>query len=333
MSRMIAKSKIEQWTRACAVEDLPRRGGRAVRCSEVDIALFRLSHDAIAAVEDRCPHKGGKLSEGIVCDHTVICPLHGWRIDLIRGEATEPDKGCVRRFGVDVRNGEVFVNLAGQDTPLAAPLADSVGRHADTGRPKLGRRRASVKDFALYDFDRPIPVLAVEPPSPHTEETHRMRLTDLSGQSTTYSIDDLRERFPVVEFPAHIACLMFGFTRPLTWTGVQLCDVLEGIHSDYNYASFHSWETTETREGERFFETLPRRYVLDPRTLLTFGMNGGPLPKEHGGPLRLAVPFLQGYKSVKWLTDIRLTDRDEIGYKKKHGFIEFPEFNLPTSMP
>lgn len=122
MSELIAHSKLEQWTRVCAVEDVPRRGGRSVRCGGVDVALFRLSHDAIVAVEDRCPHKGGTLSEGIVCDHTVICPLHGWRIDLVRCEATDPDKGCVRRFGVDVRNGEVFVNLAGLDTPLPEPL-------------------------------------------------------------------------------------------------------------------------------------------------------------------------------------------------------------------
>ena len=71
-----------------------------------------------------------------------------------------------------------------------------------------------------------------------------MRLTDLSGQSTTYSIDDLRDRFSIVESPVHIACLMFGFTRPVTWTGVRLCDVLEGLDDAFNYASVHSWDTT-----------------------------------------------------------------------------------------
>jgi len=333
MSELIANSKLEQWSRVCTVDDLSRGSGRSVRFGTLDLALFRLSHDAIVAVENRCPHNGGKLSEGIVCDHTVICPLHNWRIDLLRGEAVEPDSGCVRRFPVDVRDGEVFVDLSGLDTPLPATLAESVGRHRDTGRPKLGRRRATVEDFALYDFDRPVPVLAVEPPSPHTVETHRLGLTDLGGQTTTYSVDDLRESFPIVHFPAHIACLMFGFTRPVGWTGIRLCDLLAGTEDKFSYVSFFSWETTETREGERFFETLPRRYVLDPRTLLVFGMNGDPLPKEHGGPLRLVVPFLQGYKSVKWLTDIHLTEHDEIGYKKKHGFIEFPEFNPPSSTP
>lgn len=333
MSDMTTKPKKEQWTRVCTVDELPHRGGRAVRIGAVDVALFRLTHDAIVAVEDRCPHKGGKLSEGIVSDHTVICPLHNWRIDLLRGEAMDPDEGCVRRFPVDVRNGEVYVNLAGRDAPLAEPLADRVGRHPDTGKPKLGRRRAGVEDFTLYEFDRSIPVLAVEPPSPTTVENHRVKLTDLRGDSITYSVEDLRERFPTVESPTHIVCLMFGFTRPVTWTGVRLRDLLAGVDDRFNFASFYSWDTCETRENMRFFETLPLRYMLDPRTLLAFDMNGSPLPSEHGGPLRLVVPFLQGYKSVKWLTDIRLTENDEIGYKKKHGFIDFPEFNPPTRHP
>lgn len=328
-SELVVNTKCEDWARVCLVEDVPTRGARSVVCGDMDIAIFRLSHDAIVAVEDRCPHKGGKLSEGIVSDHTVTCPLHNWRIDLVRGEAIEADVGCVRRFPVAVRDGEVRVNLAGMGAPLPEPLAESVGRHPDTGRPKIGRRRASVKDFALYDFDRPIPVLSVEPPSPYTEVTHLLRVTGLRGKSTTYSVGDLRERFPVVESPAHITCLMFGFTKAVTWRGVRLCDVLADSGKDFSYGSFHSWDTIDTREGERFFETLPCRYVLDPRTVLAFGMNGRPLPKEYGGPLRLAVPFLQGYKSVKWLTDIRLTEQDEIGYKKRHGFIDFPEFDAP----
>jgi DMSO/TMAO reductase YedYZ molybdopterin-dependent catalytic subunit len=153
----------------------------------------------------------------------------------------------------------------------------------------------------------------------------------VDGEKTSYSLEDLRKEFTVQEVPAHITCLMFNFTNPVTWTGIRLADILAKFEGQFNFASFYSWDTHETKEGDRFFETLPKNYVLDPRTLLAIGMNGGPLPKEHGGPLRLAAPFLQGYKSVKWLTDIRLTTEDEIGYKKLHGFIEFPEFNPPPS--
>jgi DMSO/TMAO reductase YedYZ molybdopterin-dependent catalytic subunit len=211
------------------------------------------------------------------------------------------------------------------------PIEDVTGVHPDTRRPKLGRRRATRDDFSVFDFEREVPVLAVEPPSPDTDESLRLQLTRAeTSADTTLTVGDLRDRFPIVSVPSHVTCLMFGFTRAVTWTGVRLRDVLEASSvADAPFFSFHSWETKETREKERFFETLPHAYANDPRTMLVFAMNDAPLPKEHGGPLRLVVPFLQGYKSVKWLTWIEATEKDAIGYKKLHGFIEFPELAAP----
>ncbi|HTM19333.1 MAG TPA: molybdopterin-dependent oxidoreductase, partial [Kofleriaceae bacterium] len=114
------------------------------------------------------------------------------------------------------------------------------------------------------------------------------------------------------------------------WTGVRLADLLGALDlPPWSFATFYAWDTAATGEGTRYFEPLPRAYALDPRTLLAFGLDGGPLPREHGGPLRLAVPFLQGYKSVKWLTRIALGDQDTVGYKRRGGFIERPEL-APT---
>lgn len=322
-----------EWQIICRVEDIPSSGGRVVHVGATEISLFRLRHGAILAVENRCPHKGGKLSEGIVADHTVICPLHGWRIDLVTGEAVRPDKGCVRRFAVDVREGEVriFVPSLQEESELM-PLCDAMGSHPDNGRPKLGRRRATAEDFSVQDFDRDVPVLAVEPPSPEDPQSLRLSITEVGKDSPAaeLSIEELSRNFAVVDLPAHVTCLMYGFTRPVAWRGVRLADVLTGLGlAKYPFGSFFSWDTAQTPEGERFFETLPREYMLDPRALLVFGMNGAPLPKEHGGPLRLALPFLQGYKSVKWLTWIKMCTEDEVGYKKKHGFIFFPELGTP----
>ncbi|MGI8907906.1 MAG: nitrite reductase small subunit NirD [Candidatus Sumerlaeaceae bacterium] len=321
------------WQTVCRADDIPAAGARVLHISGIEIALFRTRHGAILALENRCPHKGGKLSEGIVADHTVLCPLHGWRIDMVTGEAVNPDKGCVKRYPITVRDGDVLVRLDEEPTNRTMlPLCDAVGSHADTQRPKLGRRRATVEDFTLHDFDRDIPVLAVEPPSPDDCDSYTLTITadKRRGALAQYTFKQLSRRFPVVESAAHITCLMFGFTRPVIWQGVRLVDVLEdaGIQ-DHQFGSFYSWDTLETKEGERFFETLPRDYMLDPRSLLVFGMNGKPLPKEHGGPVRLALPFLQGYKSVKWLTWIKLSNEDEIGYKKLHGFIFFPELSTP----
>jgi len=98
------------WKRICALDDIPRLGARVVkRLRHGDIAVFRDAGDAVFAVEDRCPHRGGPLSQGIVFGRSVSCPLHGWTIGLEDGCASAPDEGCVRRFEVRVEQGDVML--------------------------------------------------------------------------------------------------------------------------------------------------------------------------------------------------------------------------------
>jgi len=99
------------WIEVCALGDIPARGSRVVRIERGQIAVFRTADDEVFALDNRCPHKGGPLSEGIVHGHNVTCPLHNWVIGLADGEATGADKGCVRRFPVRLEGGRVFLNL------------------------------------------------------------------------------------------------------------------------------------------------------------------------------------------------------------------------------
>jgi nitrite reductase (NADH) small subunit len=102
------------WLDVCALEDIPRQGSRVVAIAvHGDVALFRTLDNAVFALEDRCPHKGGPLSQGIVHGHAVTCPLHNWVIDLESGEAAAPDVGCVRRILVKARDGRVLLALRG----------------------------------------------------------------------------------------------------------------------------------------------------------------------------------------------------------------------------
>ena len=78
------------------------------RAASGDIALFR-NEGRVFAVHDKCPHKGGPLSQGIVHGDTVTCPLHSWKIQLDSGEAIAPDIGCTRSFEVKVENGQVLL--------------------------------------------------------------------------------------------------------------------------------------------------------------------------------------------------------------------------------
>ena len=103
------------WTRACALEDIPRLGARTLPAPKGEIAVFRCSDDSVFAVLNRCPHRQGPLSEGIVHGHSVTCPLHGWVIDLVNGEAVAPDIGCAPKIPVRVSNGDVWIEYSRQD--------------------------------------------------------------------------------------------------------------------------------------------------------------------------------------------------------------------------
>ncbi len=97
------------WKLLCALEDIPRLGSRVVKSASGDIAVFRSADDAVFALHDKCPHKGGPLSQGIVHGRQVTCPLHGWKIGLEDGHAAAPDVGHCGTFGVKVENGQVFL--------------------------------------------------------------------------------------------------------------------------------------------------------------------------------------------------------------------------------
>ena len=120
------------WKEICQVEDIPVLGSRRVaRDQGLDVAVFRNDADEVFALLDRCPHKGGPLSQGIVFGTSVACPLHNWTIGLCDGQAQAPDEGCTPRFEVKVEAGVVFLKadeLVGHATELTRPIAGPVSR-------------------------------------------------------------------------------------------------------------------------------------------------------------------------------------------------------------
>ncbi len=102
---------MSEWIEIGTLAEIPRLGSRIVQTPDGDIALFRTSSDAVFALRDRCPHKQGPLSQGIIHGNTVTCPLHNWEIDLSSGEALPPDEGCTNTFATRVENGVVLMNL------------------------------------------------------------------------------------------------------------------------------------------------------------------------------------------------------------------------------
>ncbi len=116
-----------EWTTICRVEDIPMLGARRVaRDQGVAVAVFRNDQDEVFALLDRCPHKGGPLSQGIVFGNSVACPLHNWTIGLDDGCAKAPDVGCAPSFACKVERGMVMLDaheLATHALDLTAPRA------------------------------------------------------------------------------------------------------------------------------------------------------------------------------------------------------------------
>ena len=99
------------WRAIGTLADIPRQGARIVATADGDIAVFRTADDQIFALSDRCPHKAGKLSQGIVHGHAVTCPLHNWIIDLSTGQAAAPDTGCTPTIPTRLQAGQIHLNL------------------------------------------------------------------------------------------------------------------------------------------------------------------------------------------------------------------------------
>jgi len=128
---------MNDWKVICRVEDIPVLGSRRVaRPRGMDVAVFRNDQDQVFALLDRCPHKGGPLSQGIVFGTSVACPLHNWTIGLDDGCAKAPDEGCTTRFSVKVEDGAVSlsaVELASLALDDEKPIAGPLSRHPREG--------------------------------------------------------------------------------------------------------------------------------------------------------------------------------------------------------
>jgi nitrite reductase (NADH) small subunit len=102
------------WIEIGGLEDIPRLGARVVRRNGTNIAVFRTEDDEVFALEDRCPHRGGPLSQGLVHGCRVTCPLHNLVLDLKTGTAVAPDEGATRTIPVKLEEGRIFLGLGAQ---------------------------------------------------------------------------------------------------------------------------------------------------------------------------------------------------------------------------
>ena len=102
---------MSEWIEVGCLNDIPKLGARVVSRAEGDIAVFRTADDKVFALRDKCPHKGGQLSQGIVMGNRVACPMHDWKIGLDNGLAMAPDEGCAASFPIKMEGETIMLSL------------------------------------------------------------------------------------------------------------------------------------------------------------------------------------------------------------------------------
>ena len=132
----------------------------------------------------------------------------------------------------------------------------------------------------------------------------RLTVDGTVANPTTFSLADLRS-LPSRSQITMLACEE-GWSYIAEWIGTPLSHVLEaaGIHPQAQYVVYRSIEPD-------WWDSIDMADALHPQTFVTYGMNGGDLPVGNGGPLRLRVPRQLGYKSIKFITHLTVTDRHE----------------------
>jgi nitrite reductase (NADH) small subunit len=100
------------WIWLTAVGNVPPREGRTIAIAGRQLAVFNLG-ERFVVIDNRCPHKGGPLSDGIVAGDAVVCPLHGWKVNLLSGGVDRPANTaeCVKSYPTRVDNGIIVVGL------------------------------------------------------------------------------------------------------------------------------------------------------------------------------------------------------------------------------
>ena len=128
-----------EWIRVAYCDDVPLREGREVVIGNRSIAVFNLG-EKFLAVESRCPHRGGPLADGIVTGESVVCPLHGWKIDLPRGTVQQPAEtpACVKTFATKVEAGMLLLEMS---ELASCPASNSLAAVNEGGSPEKPKER------------------------------------------------------------------------------------------------------------------------------------------------------------------------------------------------
>jgi DMSO/TMAO reductase YedYZ molybdopterin-dependent catalytic subunit len=195
---------------------------------------------------------------------------------------------------------------------LAALGAAGIALGADAQRffgsklGSLGSLLPGGDHFRIYTITGTLPYIS--------RGRYQLKVSGLVDHPATFTLADLQS-MPSYTMVKDFQCVTGWRVPDVHWKGVQLSQLLAnaGVQSTAGAVSFDSYDGLDTESL-----TLPQAHLSD--VIVAYEMLGGPVTREHGGPVRLVVPQMYGYKSLKWLSGIRLVENVEPGYWELNGY-------------
>ena len=216
-----------------------------------------------------------------------------------------------------------------RDAPGASPTTINVGRRVFLGVAALGALGVAFGNslqnflgdafgsglggllpggdrFRIYSITGTFPKV--------TRDKYRLKVSGLVDHPTTFTLADLQS-MPKTSFTKPFQCVTGWRVPDVQWDGVKLSDILDhvGVQPGAVAMSFDSYDQADT-------ESLTLDQARLPDVIVAYGMLGAPVTTEHGGPVRLYVAPMFGYKSLKWLSGIRVVDAVEPGFWEQNGY-------------
>ncbi|MGB8180413.1 MAG: molybdopterin-dependent oxidoreductase [Acidimicrobiales bacterium] len=146
------------------------------------------------------------------------------------------------------------------------------------------------------------------------DSDYRLKVSGLVHRPKTFTLDDLKA-MPVTSFTKNFQCVTGWKVPDVPWEGVLLSDILDTVRVRPGAVAL----TFESYDGADS-ESLTIDQARLPDVIVAYQMLGAPVTTEHGGPVRLYVAPMFGYKSLKWLSAIRVVDREQPGYWEQNGY-------------
>lgn len=196
-----------------------------------------------------------------------------------------------------------MVALGAAGVAFGAAVQGGVGRALGSG---VARLLPGGDNFQIYSLSGTFPQIA--------PEAYRLSVSGLVHHPKTFTLADL-EGLPSVSLVKDFQCVTGWRVPDVHWEGVRLSDILDtvGVARGAVALAFDSYDRVDT-------ESLTLAQARLPDVIVAYRMLDGPITVEHGGPVRLYVAPMFGYKSIKWLSAIRVLDDVVPGYWEENGY-------------